>query len=148
MKRILLATDGSEHSARAAVTAGLLSSAVEMAVDVVNVVPDARLATAGPIHEYARAEQITITHRELLESLGAEFVNEAADVVRKAGGEVGSTKVLIGSPAREIVRYADENEADYLVMGRRGLGDAAALLIGSVSHEVGHLTERILITTH
>ena len=69
--------------------------------------------TAGALHEYARTEQIAITQRELLESLGADFVNQAAEVVRRAGGEVGSTRVLIGSPARELVRYAGDNEVDF-----------------------------------
>ncbi|HEX6286785.1 MAG TPA: universal stress protein [Acidimicrobiia bacterium] len=147
MKKILLATDGSEHSIRAAETAGLLSSALDVMVDVINVVSDATLVTTGPIHEYARVEQVAMTQRELHEALGADFVNEAANVVRKTGGQVGTTKVLIGSPAREIVGYADENEVDCVVMGRRGLGDAAGLLMGSVSHKVGHLTERTLITT-
>jgi nucleotide-binding universal stress UspA family protein len=147
MKKILLATDGSDHSARAAHTAGLLSSAIAIPVDVVNVVSDTALVTAGPIHDYARTEQIAITQRELLESLGADFVNRSAEIVRKAGGEVEVTKVLIGSPAHEIVRYADDNDADCIVMGRRGLGNVTGLLMGSVSHKVGHLTGRTLITT-
>ncbi|HXV71449.1 MAG TPA: universal stress protein [Acidimicrobiia bacterium] len=146
MREILLATDGSKHSLRAAETAGVISSALRARVNVINVVSDARV-TAGPIDEYARAEQIAITQRDLLQSLGAEFVNESADIVRKAGGVVGSTRVLIGSPAREIVGYANDNDVDCIVMGRRGLGDAAGLLMGSVSHKVGHLTERTLITT-
>ncbi|HEX6220227.1 MAG TPA: universal stress protein [Acidimicrobiia bacterium] len=147
MRKILLATDGSKHSARAAHTAGHLSSALAVPVDVINVVSDGALVTAGPIHEYARTEQIVITQRELLQSMGAEFVNDSADVVRKAGGRVGTTKVLIGSPAHEICRYAEENEVDCIVMGRRGLGDVGGLLMGSVSHKVGHLTGLTLITT-
>lgn len=74
MRKILLATDGSEHSVRAAHTAGQLSSAMQTPVDVINVVSDGALVTAGPIHEYARAEQIAITQRELLQSMGAHFV--------------------------------------------------------------------------
>lgn len=50
-------------------------------------------------------------------------------------------------PRTEIVRYAESQDADCIVMGRRGLGDVGGLFMGSVSHKVGHLTERTLVTT-
>jgi len=147
MKRVLLAIDGSEHSNRAARVAGELSADLDVPVDVINVVSDTSLVTAGPIHEYARTEKIAISQRELLPSLGADLVVQAANVVREAGGQVGATDVLIGAPAHEIVRYAETQNADCIVMGRRGLGDVAGLFMGSISHKVGHLTGRTLVTT-
>lgn len=147
MKSILLAIDGSTHSERAARVAGELSAAFDVPVDVINVVSDAATVTAGPIQEYARIEKIAITQRELLQSLGADLVVHSASGVREAGGRVGTTEVLIGSPAHEIVRYAENQDADWIVMGRRGLGDVGGLLMGSVSHKVGHLTSRTLVTT-
>lgn len=147
MKKILLAIDGSDHSKRAAQVAGELSAGLRIPVDVVNVVSDATLVTAGPVHEYARIEKIALSQRELLQALGADLVVQAANTVREAGGDVGTTDVLIGAPAHEIVRYADSHNADCIVMGRRGLGDVGGLFMGSVSHKVGHLTERTLVTT-
>lgn len=84
--------------------------------------------TAGQIEEYARVEKIVISHRELLQSLGADLVVHAASTVKKSGGRVGTTDVLIGSPAHEIVHYAENQDADCIVMGRRGLGDVGGLL--------------------
>lgn len=147
MKRILLAVDGSAHSKRAARVAGELSAGFDVPVDVVNVVSNTASVSAGQIEEYARIEKIAITHRELLQSLGADLVVHSASGVREAGGRVGTTEVLIGSPAHEIVRYAESQDADCIVMGRRGLGDIGGLFMGSVSHKVGHLTERTLVTT-
>ncbi|HUG31693.1 MAG TPA: universal stress protein [Acidimicrobiia bacterium] len=147
MNRILLAIDGSDHSERAALLAGELSGGMDAPVDVVNVVSESSLVTAGPIHDYARIEKTAISQRELLKSLGADLVVQAANRVREAGGDVDNTDVLIGSPAHEIVRYAEDREADCIVMGRRGLGDVGGILMGSVSHKVGHLTERTLVTT-
>lgn len=143
MKRILLAIDGSSHSNRAAQVAGELSASLDVPVDVVNVVSDTASVSAGPIEEYARIEKIAISHRELLQSLGADLVVHAAGTVKESGGRVGTTDVLISSPAH----YAENQDADCIVMGRRGLGDVSGLLLGSVSRKVGHLTERTLVTT-
>lgn len=147
MRKILLAIDGSGHSKRAARVAGELFAGLDVPVDVVNVVSDTVPVTAGQIEEYARVEKIVISHRELLQSLGADLVVHAASTVKKSGGRVGTTDVLIGSPAHEIVHYAENQDADCIVMGRRGLGDVGGLLLGSVSRKVGHLTERTLVTT-
>lgn len=147
MNRILLAIDGSDHSERAARIAGELSGGLGIPVDVVNVVSESTLVTAGPIRDYARAEKIAISQRELLQALGADLVVHAANIVRQAGGDVRKTDVLIGAPAQQIVSYAEDEDADWIVMGRRGLGDLGGILMGSVSHKVGHLTARTLVTT-
>jgi len=44
--------------------------------------------------------------------------------------------VVVGSPAWEILRYADVTETDLLVMGARGMGTMERLLLGSVSESV------------
>jgi nucleotide-binding universal stress UspA family protein len=145
MKKILLAVDGSDHSMRAARMAGELSSQFDATVDVLNVVPEARLA--APIAEYAELEHVYITQRDLLKSAGSGIVAKASTEVADAGGSVRNTVVEIGSPARTIVEYAEAWGADCIVMGRRGLGDIKGLLMGSVSHRVGQLSDRTLVTT-
>lgn len=145
MKKILLAVDGSDHSLRAARTAGELSGRMGATVDILNVVPEARLA--APIAEYAELESVFITQRDLLKSAGSEIIGRASSEVASAGGNVGRTEVEIGSPARSIAEYADAWGVDCIVMGRRGLGDIKGLLMGSVSHRVGQLSDKTLITT-
>ena len=145
MKKILLAVDGSDHSMRAAQMAGELSSLFDTTVDILNVVPEARLA--APITEYADLEHVYITQRDLLKSAGSEIIARASSEVGKAGGSIRRAEVQIGSPARTIVEYADAWEADCIVMGRRGLGDIKGLLMGSVSHKVGQLSDKTLVTT-
>ena len=147
MEKILLAVDGSQHASRACEMAGKLSGALGVPVDVVHVVHDGTLATSASVEEYARIEKVVITQRELLESIGGRVVAEAAKRVVERGGHVDETKVLVGSPAQQIVEYAREHDADVIVMGRRGLGDVSGLLMGSVSHKVGHLTDATLVTT-
>jgi nucleotide-binding universal stress UspA family protein len=71
-------------------------------------------------------------------------VAAAVDVFAQAGvkahGEVRNT--IFGYAAREIINDAEEVNADVIVMGSRGRGDLAGLLVGSTAHKVIHLSER------
>ncbi len=58
----------------------------------------------------------------------------------KAHGTVRDT--LFGYAAREIVSDAQEHGADVIVMGSRGRGDLAGLVLGSTAHKVIHLADR------
>jgi nucleotide-binding universal stress UspA family protein len=58
----------------------------------------------------------------------------------KAHGEVRNT--IFGYAAREIVNDAREVGADVIVMGSRGRGDLAGLVLGSTAHKVIHLSDR------
>jgi nucleotide-binding universal stress UspA family protein len=66
-----------------------------------------------------------------------EVLNQAGV---KAHGEVRNT--IFGYAAREIVNDADELNADLIVMGSRGRGDIAGLILGSTAHKVIHLSDR------
>jgi nucleotide-binding universal stress UspA family protein len=50
-----------------------------------------------------------------------------------------------GRPASVIAAVADRENADLVVVGRRGLGGVAELVIGSVSHELTHHSHRPLV---
>jgi nucleotide-binding universal stress UspA family protein len=58
----------------------------------------------------------------------------------KAQGDVGTT--LFGYAARNIVDDAKEHDVDVIVMGSRGRGDLAGLILGSTAHKVIHLADR------
>ena len=58
----------------------------------------------------------------------------------KARGIVKNT--LYGHAAREIVADAIELDCGVIVMGSRGRGDLAGLLVGSTAHKVIHLADR------
>lgn len=147
MNRFLLAVDGSQCSMRAAALAGELSEGFGAIVDIINVVSNtALIRPTGAYGEYAQLENVLITQKDLLRSAGTDVVAQAAKVVGDSGGKVDEATVEIGSPAHVIVETAEGRDADCIVMGRRGLSDFKGLMMGSISHRVGHLTDTTLIT--
>ena len=84
-------------------------------------------------------------------SLSDESMDEASAAVAaavdkltaagvKAHGDVGTT--LFGYAARSIIDDAKEHDVDVIVMGSRGRGDLAGLILGSTAHKVIHLADR------
>ena len=74
----------------------------------------------------------------------AQMTQATIDVLH-SGGVAVRTAVVFGHPGEEIVRLADREQADMIIVGRRGAGLSRALL-GSVSdHVVKHATRPVLI---
>ncbi|WP_254861597.1 universal stress protein [Halovivax gelatinilyticus] len=68
---------------------------------------------------------------------------------RDADGPLGDVEAVIGpterdvrvetaagKPGREIVRFADEHDADHIVVGNHGREGVARVLVGSVAEQV------------
>lgn len=58
-----------------------------------------------------------------------------------AAGIGHAEHVLIGEVAPTIVDFAREHDCGLIIMGARGLGTVAGLLLGSVTQRVIHLTD-------
>jgi nucleotide-binding universal stress UspA family protein len=67
-------------------------------------------------------------------------VGELTKAGIKAHGMVRNT--LFGYAAREIVEEAKSLDVSVIIMGSRGRGDMAGLILGSTAHKVIHLTDR------
>jgi nucleotide-binding universal stress UspA family protein len=95
-----------------------------------------------------------LREREVIPRMGlvpAESEDEAETAVRSAVDELTAAGVtahgvirdaIFGHAAREILDDAREHQADVIVMGSRGRGDLAGLLLGSTAHKVIHLADR------
>ena len=74
----------------------------------------------------------------------AAAVDSAVTSLTEAGvtahGEVRGT--VFGHAAREIVDDAKKHDVKVIVMGCRGRGDWAGLVLGSTAHKVIHLADR------
>ena len=81
--------------------------------------------------------------RESQDEANAE-VAASVDVLTQAGvkahGVVRNT--IYGYAAREIVEDAKAHDVGAIIMGSRGRGDLAGLVLGSTAHKVIHLTDR------
>lgn len=71
-------------------------------------------------------------------------VDAAAQVLGGAGVKAHSETrhTVAGYAAREIIACAEEHEAGVIVMGSKGHGDLAGLLLGSTTHKVIQLADR------
>ena len=77
----------------------------------------------------------------------AELILEPAVANAKGQGiEQVETEILDGDPATCILEAAERSDAGLIVMGMRGFGEVASLLVGSVSYKVNHLSPRTCIT--
>jgi nucleotide-binding universal stress UspA family protein len=50
-----------------------------------------------------------------------------------------------GPPSAAIIKVAADEQADLVVVGRRGRGGFSELLLGSVSHQLAHHVGRPLV---
>ena len=130
-ERLLVAIDHSEVTERVLEAARNLASLSQAEVWVLHLREREVLPRAGVIptesKDKARAE-----------------VEAAVEALLKAGinarGEVRDT--VFGYAARDIVDDAQEHDVSVIVMGSRGRGDLAGLVLGSTAHKVIHLADR------
>jgi nucleotide-binding universal stress UspA family protein len=122
--RVLLATDGSEHSEEAVRAVAERPWPKHTEVKVMSMInPVVYSLEELGLYKGGRTER---AHRA---------INGAARVLTGAGLRV-TAEVVAGRPARRIVRAAREMRADLIVVGTEDRGGLNRLLGGSVSEEV------------
>jgi nucleotide-binding universal stress UspA family protein len=132
LKRILLATYGSEGTEFAAHTAILLANSADCELHLVYV---------ERLPGYPAYAPISVRHlewelHESAERAGLERLWELDRNLRIAGGTVAGAHLRIGEVAEEVVGLAEELEVDLIVVGARGRNVIARALMGSVSDSV------------
>jgi nucleotide-binding universal stress UspA family protein len=126
-ERILLAVDDSEESKKALKTAVSLAQATHGEILVVHVhAKDMGFQVKDDIETRLEAEQL---------------IEAVCDIVKKADVPVvGDLRAgRIDRVAKEILDAAESFDADCIVVGSRGNGPFAQLLLGSVANQVVHL---------
>jgi nucleotide-binding universal stress UspA family protein len=137
---ILLATNGGVASEDAEAHAIDLAASVGATLHVVYVVDEA-VTTAYSGDEYVDEAE---GPEHGLEEHGREVLDSVRERAADAGVESVVDGLLYGGPARQVVRYADDEAVDLLVLGTKRRPDEYRSLLGSVTDRVLRLTDRPL----
>jgi nucleotide-binding universal stress UspA family protein len=128
-ERILLAVDGSRHSAKAIPAAADLASRYGAEV----------LVFHAREHELALGVDVDAETPDEAMTLVDGIVRELKDRGIAVRGEI--VRVPLGDTARAILDATHDEHVDLIVMGTRGLSEWSRLLMGSVAHEIVHLAD-------
>ncbi len=127
-KKILIATDGSDYT-KNSIDYGIdLAKNVEANLHVIYVIDTAAFAS---IPMDAAWESMY----SLLKQEGDEATKFVADKAEAEGLEVVSNTVE-GHPAEEIIKYAERNSINLIVLGTLGKSGLDRFLLGSVAEKV------------
>jgi len=133
-KSIVVGTDGSDTATQAVKQAVDLARSVGAKVELVcayEPVSSQRLSEER--REAPEDLQWTINPREDVDAT----LEQAAVAARDAGVEV-DIYARQGDPADAILDVAEEQEADLIVVGNKGMTGAKRFLLGSVPNKVSH----------
>ncbi len=124
-KKILLPTDGSAHSYRAAQYAVSLAKAYGGKVDLVYAVDEKTsqidvLSTSSKFELEKKRKQKFIKTTELMDEEGIEH----------------NIFFIYGEPGPAVVDFANKENYDCVVVGSRGLNPLQTMVLGSVSHKI------------
>ena len=133
-KSIVVGTDGSQTATSAVKQAVELASAIKAKLELVSAyepVGDQRLREERT--EVPDDVQWMVNPREDVDAT----LREAAEVAKEAGVDV-EIYARQGDPADAILDVAEEQNADLIVVGNKGMTGAKRFLLGSVPNKVSH----------
>lgn len=136
MRKVLLATDGSPNSLRAARTLG----------DMVKDMPEVQVTVVYVAHVPRELNMTDLYGNKIVPEIPLDvMIRRAAEPVLTSTVEALGlppervrSEVQVGDPAEEITDLARFEDYDLIVVGSRGLGPVKEILLGSVSNRVLH----------
>jgi nucleotide-binding universal stress UspA family protein len=132
--RIVVGTDGSETATQAVKTAIELAKISKSKLEIVSAyepVPQDRLRqeSQGIEGDVAHVVNPREDVQLVLDNAAAEAKKAKVDVV---------THAREGDPADAILDVAEENKADLVLVGNKGMSGAKRFLLGSVPNKISH----------
>ena len=135
IRSIVVGTDGSETAAKAVREAADLAAAVGAALNIVSAyVPVSNQRLREEARQAPDDVQWQVTPREDVDSM----LDDAVEVVTEAGVKDVHKHAREGDPADAILDVAEEQGADLIVVGNKGMSGAKRFLLGSVPNKVSH----------
>jgi len=130
MTNIMVATDGSSGACRAIDVAAELAKALACDLLIVTVA-DGLLG-----EEVRRLPHTGATAGDLLEALTGQTLKAAQARAREAGPACIEVRTCWGDITQSLIDLAAQTSTKMIVVGRRGRGQLAGLLLGSVSQKL------------
>jgi universal stress protein A len=130
IKTILCPTDFSEPSLLGLSTALELANLFKSEIKIVYVLPVLPPSPTDPNYEFVIPEYENILHKDSQKKLD-EIIKTKVPAGIKATAVVGH-----GNPAKEIVRIAEEDKVDLIVIATHGGAGWHHLIMGSVAEKV------------
>jgi nucleotide-binding universal stress UspA family protein len=135
--KLLVPVDGSENAVRALEAAIFLSKKIDAHVTVMHVM---QKPPTVYIHPQKELEELLLNYRREAEQILAR----CEEIGNRNGVEL--KKVIIeGDVASKILRFAEKEGLDMIVMGHRGSGRFKEMVLGSVSQKVLNQTKRSVL---
>jgi nucleotide-binding universal stress UspA family protein len=134
-KSVIVGVDGSEGSCVAVDEALRLAGDLDALVTFVFVRKPPPALLGNPYYERALKNDI---------ARAGLAIGQAVEVATRAGIEADS-EILEGDAADELVSFADNRDADLIVVGSRGFGPLAGAVLGSVSRSVSQHANRPVV---
>jgi len=139
-RKIMVPTDGSEFVRGAVSTAIEIAKLSEAKLYAVYVIPDDEFSVT-----YPKDTQLEKTFLDYFRTEGKEAIACVETSGRDENIEVESV-ILEGSPAHEIVDFAEKNDIDLIVIGTHGKTGIRRFLLGSVAENVvRHSKKAVLV---
>jgi len=114
----------------------LLGGGVGKAVSLVHIASIAKEVANYSIINTKRVDEESVKFK--LIQHGHKILDQGKDIFNQAGLPVDTIVELYDDPGERIVKLAQEQNFDLIVMGSRGLSVVKELILGSISSKVLH----------
>ena len=136
-KKILVAVDGSPNSREALTMAIDLAQQYRAAIELLHAFPHVSDLLGTPQYEHLL---------EARSAIGGQILESMRQLV--PAELVSEVQLLEGPAAPAILRVAEEDGCDLIVLGSRGHGQLAGILLGSVSNTVAQRARCPVLIVH
>lgn len=136
---VVVATDGSESVARAVDCTLDLAAKFDATVHALYVINESQVESLP--------ERLHSDVRQALDEQGQEALDDVIEANEEREAPVDlETAVRVGRPAKQIVGYVRDIDADAVAMGTRGRSGKHSFLVGSVAERVVRTSPEPVLT--
>ena len=137
IQKILVGTDFSACSDRALAYAAMLSEQFGSAILLLHVIESLSYSMTDSLTVIGHEKALSATAEVLLENLLKKLVDQ---------GRPAESRLARGTPYQEIMRQAEEEGCDLIVLGTHGRTGIEHFLLGSVAERVVRLSHCPVLT--